>query len=509
MAIIPLSTSADVRGAERLNKELAKTDKELEEITKRAKGAAGAAERLAKQADPQKRYNDQMAKLAVAVKKGGLELDHARTLAAKYQRQLDSAGSSGFNAFGPRMLTSVMSLVGGYVTLQGAVSTITRLLRDQEEQAQKAADATFAGLGSIGELQQVSPTGEAFKKNLGFARSLVSRGVVGDIGQASDITFALTSAGFSDEEKELLAAIGARKQVKGEGLVGFGGALRKSQALFGGPDGVSLADMADKIAATSAATQANATSTALAATQFSAASSTLGYSGDSSLAALALVEQKAKNIDEAATQVANLFDAIDKGGLNKGTLGGTLDAIQARIDAGEGAFDILGNKRAVKGFRALASQRGQLDAETARIAGSGGTFAQQQFLGVDPIVSTAAMREEAEGMERAAQDAATTERENIVDAIQARRRADRLNRGQDFRASVFGFIENTWDVLQADRGIIADATNEERLPPELRAASARWLLENVPAYQRLSVGITEDYLRRIAEAVEQKPARQE
>lgn len=489
MAIIKYQTDASqsVRAQQALTKAQEDYNKSIEETPKKLTRAEKAAKRLAEQADPQERYNKKMERLAEAVNKGGLAQEKAIALTKKYQQQLDRAGDAGKEAFGAKALSSLASYASGFASVTAAVGLLKQGLSEVEQQNQAVADSFFQGLGSVGQLQQISNTKEDFQKNLGFARSLVSRGVFKDVGQASDFTFAATSAGFSDAEKETLAQIGENKLVASEGLVGFGAAVRKVQNLFGGADGISLSAAADKLLATSGGTQADATQTALAVSQFSSASDTLGFDGDESLAALVLAEEKAKNIDEAATQVANLLDAIDKGGLSvNGDFGDTVQAIQQRIDGGETAFGILGNKRAVKGFRAISSQFEQLAAIEAEIGGSAGLAADRNFIDSDPVTASAALKESAEGRLKAKIEATTTERENLFDAVVADLQA---TAGSEFSRGAIGVGTRLDDWLGLE---------DEYLRDNLRANR-----------DRLSEGTAsrvEQYLERIANATEKQDA---
>lgn len=505
MARIELKTDADTRGAKRLNKELEKTDKELEEIGKTARGTARQAQKLAEMADPTKKLSREYAILAKHVKAGRVSMEDAEKIAGKYQRRLDRMADSGKQAVGPAMIGNLQSMAAGYLSIGTAVAVVSRGLAEMEEKARSAAEATLGGLGSIGELQQISATPEDFQKNLGFARSLVARGISADIGQAADTTFSLRSAGFSDSESEYLAGLAAAKQIKGESLVGFGGALRKTQGLF--PGGVSVEDIADKIVATSGITQVGASQTALASSQFAAASANLGFSGDASLAALSTIETRAKNIDEAATQYANLLDAIDKGGLSAGSLPATLDSIQARVDAGEGAFEVLGNKRAVKGFRALQMERGLLASQTDAIANSSGALSSRRFLSSDPVTRAAALAEESQGKANSAQDRLTSERELIGKAIANEQRAARLAEGREGAAGFMGMLDASVQYRGQETLLVEDVLRGvgPEVSAAVKSAAADYALRNFTAWERGGLG-GDDYLRRIAEATEKAAA---
>ena len=472
-----------------LQKAIKKGDEELKKTTKSAKGLEQQARRINEQADPQRRYNRQIDQLALLVKKGEVNLREANIVAAKYGQRLERAGRAGKEAFGQRVAGPLNSMIGRFASAAAVVGTITAALRDAEAQAQQTADSVFRSLDAFGELQQVSENPEAFAKQVGFARSLVARGIVSPENRelAADIAFQLTSAGFTDSEKEILASAAEAKQIRSSGIVGFGGALRKAQGLFGGAEGISVADIADRILSTSAATQANATQTALASAQFASASQSLGFNGDASLAALVLVEEKAKNIDEAATQVANLFDAIDKGGLSKGTLAETVDFIQSRIESGEGAFDILGNKRAVKGFRAIASQRSLLQPEIDRIANSQGALGRQRFIESDPILRSAALREAAQGRLASQTEAIAAEKENLFEVVAAERKAVRREELGTLGAAILGYAERLDDFLGREEASFVSALRGDSISPETRR-------------------VLEDYLQRTAAATERAAA---
>lgn len=197
MADIPLKTTADIRAAKALNKELGKTDEQLEKITKRAKGAEGAAQRLARQADPQKRYNEQMAKLAIAVKQGGLEIKDAQVQAAKYQRQLEGVGRTG-TATSRGIISSASQMIAGYASVTRAVSAwraeleAVAQLQERTTQAKLTAHGArrnlLRNLGGVdaADREFVRSSADSIASRNGYASTLVDAAMAAAVSSNPD-----------------------------------------------------------------------------------------------------------------------------------------------------------------------------------------------------------------------------------------------------------------------------------------------------------------------------------
>lgn len=480
MAKLPIE--AETRGAAKavadLNKVLGKTEEELAAITKGGTKAERAARRFAEQADPTRKYERQLASVATAVKKGGLELSDAEKVAKKYGERLDRATMSGKKAFGAEAIGSVTRMVSGVASVSAAVGFLVEQWKAVEVAANRSASAAFDSLTAAGELQQISANPQQFQENIAYGRELIERGVFApdQRSQAFQTSFSLGSAGFSLEDKRALAKLAERKQIAPEDLVRFGGAIRKVQNLFGGPEAISVSEAADKTLVAAGSTQQSAVETATATTQFSAASNTLEFDGNKTLAGLVLIEKEAKNLDEASTQLGNLLDVIDKEGLSTGAFAGTIDAIQARIEAGEGAFDILGNKRAVKGFRAIADRRAQLDGQSEAIINADGALEARQFIANDPILAASALLESTRGKAAAATSEKADQKELLGDVLREEI-TRRANSGDQ------GFIQTAYDravvfladQLELERTLFRNALNDPDLPVAIGAELSEYL----------------------------------
>lgn len=473
-----------------LSKSVDKLDDKLELSTREAKKLEAQAKRIVdSNLAPQEKYNKKIEELAKHVKAGTLSMEQAQAQAMKYGQRLDDAGKKGENAFGRNALSGLASFASGWLSVGTAITAVIGTMQKVSVENKRVSDSFFQGLGSVGQLQQVSTTPQEFQQNLGFARSLVQRGIFSDIGQASDFTFATTSAGFSANEKEFLAGVGARKQVAPQGLTGFAQNLRKVQNLFG--QGLALSEAADKLTITSGGTQADLSQTAAAVAQFSAASTALGFSGDTSLAALVLNEREAKNIDVGATQVAALLDAIDKEGLNKGSLRASVEGIQARVNAGENVFGVLKNKRAVKGFRAISGDMAGFDQLASQIGGAKGALESRQFLNTDPIAAANALKESTKGAMDSLIESRTAERTALTEAVYNDIIA---NSNNDLQRALLTFSVGT-QANFANMSGRQDAFLRQQLKTDDIGGAGGYLSPDV----RSSV---ESYLRRIAEATE-------
>lgn len=348
MAKIQIDTSADTRGAKRLNAELAKTDKELEEISKSARGAAGQARKLAEMADPQKKYNREMATLAKHVKAGRISLEEAEKVAAKYQRRMDRLGDSGRKALGGPFLASLASAYTGMASIGTITAQVQKGFGDLETAAQQAADKMVQSLDQIGQLQQLQDAPE----RLAFARELRRRGVVSSLGEGGDVAFQFKSSSLSKEDQLYMAEVAASKAVPSSGLAAFAAKTKKVQTNLGF---ASIQDTVNRLVQTSETADTGIEQIAEGSTRFADLLTGLGFSGDAGLAGYAQLIATSPNSDQAATRMQSYLTQVTKKGLAKGTFAETIRNIQQKVDAAGGnAFDVLGETNAVLGFQGLA-----------------------------------------------------------------------------------------------------------------------------------------------------------
>lgn len=503
---------------------LQKTDPKMVEAAKRQEQFKLAAE---KSAQAQKRAAEETAKASEALRAHGDKIKQSvETPMERYKRQLLEVGrlyrqgaidqetfirkarelkqeitvsSDAFkevevaqkSAFGSSAIASLGAYAAGMLSIGSVIAGIKQGFVELERQAQESADKSFGAFASMAQLQQVSSTPEEFAANVGFARSLVDRGIVSEDqqGMAADIAYALAGADFTDAEKELVARAGAAGFIKPEDMATIGEAMRTYQRAFGEGEAGSLAEIFDKGIIGGKATKVDTTKTLLAATKFGAGSRTLGFSDEESLAALVANEFQSENIDIAATQVSSLYDQLVKRGLGKGSLQETIAAIGERVQGGENIFSILGESRAVKGYEALA-QNPQLFADSiANMQGAGGAFAASEgMVNQDPILAAQKAKREAEGRLEADKMNLYAEREALVDALAAdiKQRAGL----HSFTAYNAYFESGLNDVLGTDEGYMRsqlmrdDKSGGRLLSPEVRSRVEEYLERQAVAAER-------------------------
>lgn len=484
--------------------EAAANQKKLKDETDRAAAAMKAQGEKLKQSleTPMERYNRQLLETGKLLRAGAIEKEtfirKSRELKLELDRATGSikgAGESTAAAFGGKAIASLASYGAGLLSTGAIIAGVKQGLTELERQAQQTADTMMTSLGSMGELQQVSATPEEFQKNIGFARSLVRRGIVApeNQAQAADIAFALTSAGFSDQEKQILASAAERGLFKGEGLAGIGGAARKIQNLMGVEETGDLELVLDKILATSGVTQANATTTALAMTKIGAQASALGLSDEETFASLATAENVRGNIDLASTQVASFLNQVDKRGLGRGSMASIMEAIQKRMDAGESAFDIFGDAQAVGGYRALTQDPGAFGVNLDAVSKASGELRRRSgLIDTDPRLSAARLRKQQEARVAMAMEERHAERENLFNALVA-----------DIKANVGVNSAAAYDIYF--RSGLADWAGSESgfMRDELANDTASGRGSRISPEVRSRV---EEYLERQARAAEQSAA---
>lgn len=458
-----------------LNKGLDDTEKQGKLTAKQLEKMKQQAEKFAAQGDKLDQYNLKLKKLGEYVKKGALEQEQAEKTANRLRMQLDGVGKSGEKAFGSSMLARISAAATGMLSFSTVTSAVRQTLQEVEQTAQRAGDAVFNSLGRIGELQQVANNPQDFLGLLGTARGGVRRGVFKDEGAGADFTIATRNAGFSEEDVAALLDIGERKQISAGNLVEFGKSARKVGNVYGGRFG--LRALADRIGVASKVTQASAAETAQASTRFSQQSVSLGYQGDSSLAALGIIEQYAGDINQAGVQLGALYDQILKRQISQGTLDATLSDIDKRVAAGENIYSILGESNAVKGYLALQQGRTDYQDLKQRLGSADGYFGSRYFLDVDPGTRSALARDKSAGaLADASRRLGTLE--NLSASASDELYAADLRAGRRIIGAGDRQLRNLRDVTLGDKGILLEAAADPRVPLERREAYIDYLQEN-------------------------------
>lgn len=456
-----LRLDGDARGAVRAMADVAKAAKEipveLDKGTKSAKALErAAADIVRKNEGPQDRYNRKIKELAQHMNAGRLTTDEAAAAAARYRRELEGAMSG-------RGLEAVKEHIKTFASLAGGIGLVSKALQQIELDAQKAADAIFGSIGSAGQLQQLPN----YVGNLGFARSLITRGIVpaGQQEVANDITFNLSSAGFSPDEMAYLANVGEKKLVKPSGLADFGGALRKYQNIVGRADAGDLPLIGNKLMIAAEVAQSDMVPVATAATQFMSGAKALGIPDEQSLAAYLAVEGQSPNAEIAATRLKSFYAQVDKKGLNQGSQAATLDFIQKEIDSGKSAYEVLGEENAVTGFRNIQQQRAFMIQSEQRLSRAGESdlvnIRGGQIMN-DPAYAAGVWRQRAEGNLARIEEEKSAEIENLYAAARSYHIGSLKSRGLGFIAQIEDLKWSQYDFMGMERTKLRGELFEEQ-----------------------------------------------
>ncbi len=464
-----------VKAFEDLDRAVKNTEKNLELTTREAKKLETQAGRIARQNEgPQERYNRKIQELATLVANGKIELDQAHIAAKRYGDRLDHLGQSGKEAFGPSMLSRVGGMATGILGAVSAASALSAAFQQVSADAQAAADRVVSSLGAIGELQQVSPDEQTFQKNLGYANSLVSKGVFSDTTQAVNFAIASQNAGHSDLDRAFLARVAGNRQVSADNLEGFASKLAASRALY---EGKSLEFVGDRLLAASGFTQSPVSKLAEATSRIIAPGRDLNWNSDALLAGLAMSENAAgANIDVGSTQLSAFLRKVGKGGLNQGSLIGTLDAIQARVAAGESKYGVFGgDQTAVAGYDGLIANRQQLINAIGTIGGSSGAFDSREYISGDPNLRAAKTAAQSAGNLQVVQDQLTSRAKNLAQSAIDEMYAYQINSGHPYLGAGMNTITDKMADWGAGDFVISMAAQSTKLPLDRRLDYAQYL----------------------------------
>lgn len=374
MAVIPLSTTADVRAAEKLNKTLAKTDDQLEQIVKSGRGAAGAAERLARQADPLKRLESQVAKVELATRKQGLATRDADVLLQKYTRSAVRAQQANEGSFGQAALARVTSYAAGLVSLSSVASALLGVLSKIRDAQKAVAEAQIAGTAPSAKLVQLAGGDPKLRKTLEQAADVTfAEGFVTNRDAAKALTFELGSSGTLGDRaffSRLALIDDAALLAKQAGLIRSG---------FAGGDevGSSQEIISKAIAAALPATGVSPSDIAEGVATAASFAKGFEFSDEELTAAVSRTAEVVGSGSEAGNRVRRLLAALTREGLADKLKGQSLESVISHVQglglSQEEQVKFLGSVEASQAYDIL-TDRGALQKRIAEIeeAQSGG-----------------------------------------------------------------------------------------------------------------------------------------
>ena len=303
------SSAGAVKTVEQLNKALDATQKGAEGAVTPTKKLEEAAKRLSAQADPQERYNQKMAKLVEAVKGGGLELNKAETLAARYGLQLQKAGDAGESAFGPAMLSKISAIGGAMAAALGPGKLLAAGFNDIKEAIDKAQAASAEARRGMGSLRQLANSDVEYQSLKSKAEALFATGSTETLDQAAGAVFSLASAGQLDDKSFSMFAGLAQKGVIDPGMMAK--AVRQYQSGFGSAEAGDAGQIVSKAFAASKYSPATVEALLGAAPQVAAVASGLGIGDEQSLASLSVLSASVGE-NTAATQIRSFLTGTAK-----------------------------------------------------------------------------------------------------------------------------------------------------------------------------------------------------
>lgn len=336
-----------------------------EKAGKKLTKAERAAARLAKQADPQKKYNDQMDKLAVAVNKGGLEMNDARALAQRYGTQLERTGSAGKRAFGSQAAAALSTYTAQMLSLQAATSGTLAVLRELEQARGRASEfnasvrPAAARLAQLAVNEGTTTTQRIAWQNVRKAEGLAlyAKGAFESPDRAIDAVYDYGSAGLSKRDRGFagdLQAVGVF-----DDTVKLAQSYSALAATLGKTEVGTFEDLVDKALAVSKIAPAQAPELPLAASRAAGSAKALGIGDEFLLGSAAVLAKTTGSSDRAATQLDAFMRKIDLVGSKTPLLQGktgleTLEALAPYVDDTTKLTQYLGNDNtAIQGARGL------------------------------------------------------------------------------------------------------------------------------------------------------------
>ena len=423
------SSAGAVRAVQDLQKAVEKTDGGFKMTAKSAKALELAAGRIARENEgPQERYNRKVAELAEHVRKGRLSMEQAEVAAKRFSTQLDTAGKTGINAFGPKMVAHLGSFFTQFTGGIGAIAAVTQALRDMEAAADAAGDRRLAAIGPRGEQAQVSGSPAELAAQGALAKDIRRRGIVLDPKAAEVLAFQIRSSGLEPFEQENVLSLAAKGFIQESNVPSVATSAAKYRSSFGAAEAGPIEGVLDKgVAAAKGMASANL-ATAMAASLVPAQSAaSLGISDEETLGALVVLEQSSKDVSIASTQLRSFLDASKLKGIEGDSITQLVDRTRHMIDSsGSSAIKTLGSSEAASGYQTLVDNpekfREQVDAIRRADEENVATKSADLLLG-DNAFQADLMRRRSEGRLAVHEEDRHATRENLMATLRTHYRA--------------------------------------------------------------------------------------
>ena len=353
-----VDTTGAVKGLRDLTKAIKDGDNAFEEAAKKATKMEKAAQRIAEQANPAERYNRKIKELGTLVREGQVSLQDAETVAAKYGRTLERAGTAGARTFQSAGRFAA-SFAAQFASVNAIVGAAFSALKEFGAEQQRLADEALQSRSGLGSLSQLAATASdpkaEFRGLLAEARAIVGRGAAENEDEAGQLLFSLVSAGLSRRDRDF--AVKLRSAGTLSNIGGLATAYSAMTKAFGAEEVGSFEDFTSKALAASSVAPSLANEIPQAATRAAGSARALGLSDEFLKSATAIEAAITGDAGTGGTLIAAFLAALEKEQLPgiKGKSGiEIVEYLSTLREEQQGIGGVLGARaEAVAGYRNL------------------------------------------------------------------------------------------------------------------------------------------------------------
>lgn len=455
------------------------------ETAKEAGQLERAAQRLNKQLEtPQERHNRKLKELATLLKTGRIHQEQMTRAVDQYNRELREAETGGDRAFGAGSVAKLAAFAGGFVSLGAAVGAVTAQLQELVRARDEAADSTLRSRRGMAQLAQLAATQPHIYPQVNAEiREFFGAGAATDLGDAAASVFDLRSSEMNAEDRKLFRDAAAQGVIAQPGAAAE--AIAALRASMPNAPGTSR-DIINEALVAAAPGASTFEELLIGAAKGGTGAAELGVSRAANLAGTGVLSRPFASATVAGDRIAALYKSLERGGF-KGSLSGMLDAVQARLDKGEGFADVFGGTQdfeAIQAFRLLQSNRPLLETLTRDVAAAPGRdpFATALSLpDTDPILRSARIRQATTQRSELEIQQSSGVATNLLQAFEAESQS-RAVRNPGILAAIGRAIEAS--EVSIERALVGDARTLELMraratpqDPELKKAIDEFLAQ--------------------------------
>lgn len=302
------------------------------------------------------KYNEMTSKMSLSSKQHEAAVAAANQKLAEQKEKMDGIKSS------------VSSVAGVYLSAFTAIDLVTKAIRFQNEELDKASQRTRSSEFSLASLSQLAGGDAGEMRRLVDEAKKTSVGAGIDLSQAAKLQFNLESFGIG-KDRQLFADL--------VGTVEDPGALAEAavtlQSAFGKKETGSIRAILNKGLAASATSKTTLNSLLTNAAQIAPGVAEIGGSDEEALSALAILAKARKSPEQAGTEIQALTKVMLKQGLGGMGLFAGIGAIDKKVSgmSDEKKLKFFGDVEGFKAFSTLTqSEKDVFSAYNATNAGN-------------------------------------------------------------------------------------------------------------------------------------------